>query len=187
MSGKKYHQHVPAKTDADGWIKKRRMTYEFPPVNHATRASLMPKVSIDVKCEQNDTDKYDFAQVNHKRADDFNVYKRNSVAEVTPAKDMGGVQNPYMCMETEKSPNRQLVKVKPVERDLSLQEIKKNNTLFYTYDPRGNKTKPLPKGYCSSCLCPQIYCAETIFGNMTEHHALTKVCCSGSTYDTEKK
>lgn len=43
-------------------------------------------------------------------------------------------------------------------------DIRKNNELFFTYDPRGiwsDRDKP---DYCSECGCPKNYCANTVFG-----------------------
>ena len=45
-----------------------------------------------------------------------------------------------------------------------LKDIKTTNSLFYMYDPRGYFDNPLPKGYCKGCRCPQMYCANTVYG-----------------------
>ena len=46
----------------------------------------------------------------------------------------------------------------------SMEDIRRNNGLFFTYDPYGiwaNRSKP---GYCSDCGCPQNYCGNLVFG-----------------------
>ena len=46
----------------------------------------------------------------------------------------------------------------------SMEDIRRNNGLFFMYDPHGiwaNHSKP---GYCSDCGCPQTYCGNIVFG-----------------------
>ena len=47
----------------------------------------------------------------------------------------------------------------------SIETIRKENNLYFTYDPRGvENDDDLPKDYCIECRCPTPYCAEKMFG-----------------------
>ena len=46
--------------------------------------------------------------------------------------------------------------------------IRKENKLFYSYDPRGIEgDEELPPVYCQSCRCPRQYCANRVLGRMS--------------------
>ena len=48
-----------------------------------------------------------------------------------------------------------------------LDVLKMQNPVFFTYNPYGYpKNHTLPVGCCYSCRCPEVYCAERIFGEM---------------------
>ena len=81
--------------------------------------------------------------------------------KVTPSKSSSSVvvSNPY--------------KTKKKEPPAPLSLIRKQNKLYFSYDPRGYKTDPLPIGFCVHCRCPLVYCAEVVFGEMSLNHAET--------------
>ena len=50
-------------------------------------------------------------------------------------------------------------------------ELRSNNALFYSYDPRGRQIKHEEKDlFCNLCKCPKLYCAEKVFGEMCYKH-----------------
>ena len=46
----------------------------------------------------------------------------------------------------------------------SIETIRNNNDLYFTYDPRGVSLSNIPVGYCNYCRCPDPYCADKMFG-----------------------
>jgi hypothetical protein len=67
-------------------------------------------------------------------------------------------------------PSRRTAPPKPIEiidltRPSSIETIRKENELYFSYDPRGvDNDHELPTGYCQKCRCPDVYCAEKMFG-----------------------
>ena len=48
-----------------------------------------------------------------------------------------------------------------------LQEMKEQNNVYWTYDPRGVPTREMDTAYyCSQCKCPYHYCAKITFGDV---------------------
>jgi hypothetical protein len=41
--------------------------------------------------------------------------------------------------------------------------------------------------YCEDCRCPDEYCADIVFGEMTKNHSLTKAYAPGSRWKLEKR
>ena len=53
--------------------------------------------------------------------------------------------------------------------------------MFYNYNPKGySEKKQLPKGYCIHCRCPDNYCADKFFGEISSDHALDIMYENGS-------
>jgi hypothetical protein len=67
-------------------------------------------------------------------------------------------------------PSRRTSGQKPVEiidltQPSSIETIRKENRLYFSYDPRGIENDDhLPEDYCLMCRCPNQYCAEKMFG-----------------------
>ena len=54
---------------------------------------------------------------------------------------------------------------------LPFEEIKRSNSLFFSYDPRGvRKGIPLPEGHCKYCRCPTLYCANIVLAKVCVDH-----------------
>ena len=47
---------------------------------------------------------------------------------------------------------------------LAIKTIRKDNDLYFTYDPRGVSINNIPVDYCKYCCCPEPYCAEKMSG-----------------------
>ena len=112
---------------------------------------------------------------------------------VTPQKSMR-VKNPYKTQSKSYSSPQSVTTTKPKEEKeykvsvgSTYGDIKRSHKLYFTYDPRGYKTQPLPKGYCEFCRCPMNYCAEIVFGVMSKDHALTKVYTPGTYHDKDDR
>jgi hypothetical protein len=62
----------------------------------------------------------------------------------------------------------------------TVSEIKKNNELFFTYNPLGcgvpNTSEFL---YCEHCRCPLIYCNDVVFGPMCYRDVERLICKNG--------
>ena len=198
MSGNKKYKSVRAKTDPEGWIKTRKDKYEFPPVQHSTRATILSRNAPNTACLP-PVDEYGFAPTRHSSRASLSPKKTQHTPQlsdikpiVTPHKTIR-VKNPYKTQTklsedaVKRKPTIPESKPEPDNNGLPLEAIKKTHKLFFTYDPRGNMTKPLPKGYCEHCLCPVNYCAEIVFGEMSKNHALTKVYTSGTYHDKEDR
>ena len=46
----------------------------------------------------------------------------------------------------------------------SLEAIREQNQLYFSYDPRGVSSVIIPEDYCMDCKCPVPYCADKVFG-----------------------
>jgi hypothetical protein len=203
MSSSKKHVYKKAKMDSDGWIQKRQYNYEFSQVVHSTRASIMKKNGVNLDgLTDNDVDP-DFPPVSHTKRVSLkmpgthvkNPYLKKKPSSVVSPPKSRKIPNPYTrctqyleSLATNKTvPSVATYKGKKQDDVPTLEEIKRTNQLFYSYDPRGYKTKPLPEGYCISCYCPNKYCAETVFGTMVMNDALTRVYAPNACYETDCK
>ena len=78
--------------------------------------------------------------------------------------------------------------VKPTVRSSTYEEIKRENKLFFTYDPAGVESgEILPDGYCVHCRCPSLYCSNIVLGRDCLHHMeflLYRCHGSSSIHDT---
>ena len=199
MSANKKNKSVPAKTDAEGWIKTRKDKYKFVPRTHATRAPLSPKKTSTDNTNNHENDMYSFAKINHTSRASLSTKKSATITLLTNESSIISppmaerVINPYVtCPKSSTSyvidQSKKIVnKPKDDDSGLLLEEIKKGHKLFFTYDPRGYKTKPLPKGYCEDCLCLVNYCTEIVFGHMSYNHALTKAYTPGNSHSMEER
>ena len=143
----KAYKRAPPK-DEQGWITKHRSEKMFAPVRHLSKESLQAK-----REKMNDTASSSSVKTEY-------VVSNDTVArEVSPTKTQSRVVNPYKTYKKE------------TPAPLSL--IRKQNKLYFSYDPRGYKTDPLPDDYCVHCRCPTVYCAEVVFGVMSLNHAET--------------
>ena len=207
---------ILAKTDADGWIKTRKDKYGFAEESHVTRSSIShpnrasvatvtptrnstATASLPNEIYKSVPNPYSTRTIPETKVADVKreLEPRDSTATASLKNEVHKcVPNPYVT----RTP-RPAAKVAEVKREHVLKEalddtstdpssldlIKKTHKLFFTYDPRGNKTKPFPKGYCEDCLCPLNYCAEIVFGEMSKNHALTKVYTPGKYHDTSDR
>ena len=70
----------------------------------------------------------------------------------------------------------------------SLDVIRKQHSLYFSYDPRGLNAKTvLPHGYCEGCRCPDSYCADKVFGSVTYDHAFDMLLEKGSLEEFDKE
>ena len=142
----KAYKRAPPK-DEQGWITKHRSEKMFAPVRHLSKESLQAK-----REKMNDTASSSSVKTEY-------VVNDTVAREVSPTKTQSRVVNPYKTYKKE------------TPAPLSL--IRKQNKLYFSYDPRGYKTDPLPDDYCVHCRCPTVYCAEVVFGVMSLNHAET--------------
>ena len=140
MSGKKRTNNTKPPKSSDGWIQKKKGKYEFAPVTHASRSDFPSKETY-----------YSTSPT-----------KSNTKNDVSVKNTTGRVINPYKVTPTKKS-NSSVSKDTPTPFSL----IKKENKLYFSYDPRGYPTDPLPDNYCMFCRCPMVYCCEIVFGQMS--------------------
>lgn len=64
---------------------------------------------------------------------------------------------------------------------IPLSLIKRDNKVFYSYDPRGVPYEDyLPLNYCNDCRCPKPYCANIMFTDMVYNHVMHLVLKNGS-------
>ena len=70
----------------------------------------------------------------------------------------------------------------------SLEAIKKDLPVFFTYDPTGEKDKSkITSGFCNHCLCPKPYCVDVVFGPMCYKHVERLICRLGfDEYEEER-
>ena len=201
MNRKGKYKRVLAKTSPDGWIKTRKDKHEFAEVTHATRASLT-KEFVRIKQEFPVQECVTSPPINQRIK--VSISSSNCVSlnrgqvkvdtELVTPPNPRRVNNPYVTStkRAHQPNNENSTSTKPATEKKSgsvptLESIKRNNKLYFSYDPRGYKTQPLPKGYCEYCLCPLEYCAELVFGKMTISNALVRVYAPRTTYNTKEK
>lgn len=66
--------------------------------------------------------------------------------------------------------NFRSIEIVDMTRPPSIQEMKNDNQLFYTYDPRGVPEEEVTDAHCKHCRCPTMYCAEKVFGDFAYKH-----------------
>ena len=91
--------------------------------------------------------------------------KPNKPTTITPTQCeevivLGTKQCAYFDLSQEESKEHSLLPGTPFET------LKKENELFFTYDPRGSKE--VDDRYCPHCKCPKSYCSETVFGQVVK-------------------
>ena len=160
MSANKKKKSVPAKTDAQGWIKTRKDKYEFAEVTHRSRASISPRRQTFTDTYANDLKEIDsFPNVTHRSRPSCTTNESATSIDLpsttyisTPPKTER-LANPYMTRTTSTATdvldesNKIVKNPKEDENGLLLEEIKKGHKLFFIYDPREDpppayRTKP---------------------------------------------
>jgi hypothetical protein len=85
-------------------------------------------------------------------------------------------------------PSRRTSTPKPIEivdltQPSSIEMIRKENTLYFSYDPRGVENDDrLPEDYCVKCRCPNQYCAEKMFGKFLSNLMEKQIARMGFEY-----
>ena len=154
-----YSKKKKAETDAEGWIQKRPTKYGFAKVTHTTRNLKSPRRQITTPTSSESLNKTHLRIKNPYKTSNLKLEQESNV--ISPVKK-GIIKSPT-----------------------PLNLIRKENHLYFSYDPRGYKTEiTLPEGYCQHCRCPDEYCAEIVFGTMSYNRAETMVYTPGN-HDTE--
>ena len=91
--------------------------------------------------------------------------KTKASSLVTPRSKLTQTQ---VTTSEKESSDEEVIDLTSTTESLPLSLIKKYNSLFFTYDPRGYDVtlSIIPHDYCSACRCPEVYCANKVFGAM---------------------
>ena len=150
-------------------------------------------ISVDGWISTRKHNNYEFKSVTHLEGEELD--RKCTPRKVTPTKKIGEekktsgnfakVTNPYKTQTTTCTKDHSPTKCSSEKKELKdpqpapLSLIRAQNKLYFSYDPRGYPTDPLPQDFCKHCRCPNIYCAEVVFGHISIDHAQTLAYTSG--------